>query len=160
VKQDGVYVYINCRASTQILKEIYRIETHLMLLMEILPDKKNKGGCPKKVNPLEKVAPSRFTIVEYETIKAKAVLLKISVSTYIRSMTLQGSIRNLYSEEEQKAKRQLIGMANNLNQLLKSVNTYGLENLELQVRMQLNEIDKILEKYKNGSNSQSERKDV
>jgi hypothetical protein len=68
-------------------------------------------------------------------------------------MTLQGGIINLYSEEEQKAKRQLIGMANNLNQLLKSVNTYGLENLELQVRMQLNEIDKILEKYKNGSNS-------
>jgi predicted transcriptional regulator len=128
--------------------------------MENKPEKTNKGGRPKHKNPLEKIAPSRFSISEYETIKAKAMLLKISVSTYIRSMTLQGSIRNLYSEEEQKAKRQLIGMANNLNQLLKSVNTYGLENLELQVKMQLTEIDKILEKYKYGSNSESERKDV
>jgi Bacterial mobilisation protein (MobC) len=117
------------------------------------PEKTNKGGRPKHKSPLEKIAPSRFSISEYETIKAKAVLLKISVSTYIRSMTLQGSIRNLYSEEEQKAKRQLIGMANNLNQLLKSVHIYGLENLELQVKIQLNEIDKILEKYKNGSHS-------
>jgi hypothetical protein len=121
--------------------------------MEIKPKKVNKGGCPKKENPLEKVAPSRFTMSEYKTIKAKSEVLKISVSTYIRSMTLQGSIKNLYSEQEQIAKRQLIGMANNLNQLLKSVNTYGLENLEVQVRMQLNEIDKILEKYKHGSNS-------
>jgi hypothetical protein len=120
--------------------------------VEITKEKKNKGGRPKQKNPLEKIAPSRFSVAEYETIKAKAVLLKISVSTYIRSMTLQGIIKNLYSEEEQKAKRQLIGMANNLNQLLKSVNTYGLENLEFQVKMQLNEIDKILERYKNGSN--------
>ena len=121
--------------------------------MEMKPEKVNKGGCPKKKNPLEKVVPARFTTSEYNLIKSKSELLKISVSTYIRSMTLQGSIKNLYSEEEQKAKRQLIGMANNLNQLLKSVNTYGLENLELQVKMQLNEIDKILEKYKNGSHS-------
>ena len=121
--------------------------------MEKKPEKTNKGGRPKQKHPLEKIAPSRFSISEYETIKAKAVLLKISVSTYIRSMTLQGTVKALYSEEEQKAKRQLIGMANNLNQLLKSVHTYGLENLELQVRMQLNEIDKILEKYKHGSNS-------
>ena len=153
MKQDGVYVYINCRASTQILIRINQQDFKLNYPMEIKPEKVNKGGCPKKKNSLEKVAPSRFTITEYEVIKSKAEFLKISVSTYIRSMTLQGCVRNLYSEEEQKAKRQLIGIANNLNQLLKSVNTYGLENLEVQVRMQLNEIDKILEKYKNGSHS-------
>jgi Bacterial mobilisation protein (MobC) len=121
--------------------------------MEIELKKSNKGGRPKHKNPLEKIAPSRFSTLEYESIKAKAGIVKMSISKYIRSMTLQGSVRNLYSEEEQNAKRQLIGMSNNLNQLLKSVNTYGLENLELQVRMQLNEIDKILEKYKHGSNS-------
>ncbi len=121
--------------------------------MEIPKPKINKGGRPKRKDSLEKVTPSRFTMAEFEVVKMKANLLKISVSTYIRSMTLQGSVRNFYSEEEQNAKRQLIGMANNLNQLLKSVHTYGLENLELQVRMQLNEIDKILEKYKNGSHS-------
>lgn len=125
----------------------------LNLLMEIKLQKVNKGGCPKKKNPLEKVAPARFTFSEYELIKSKSEILKISVSAYIRSMTLQGNVRNLFSDEEQKAKRQLIGMANNLNQLLKSVHTFGLENLELQVKMQLNEIDKILEKYKNGSHS-------
>jgi hypothetical protein len=119
--------------------------------MEIKREKANKGGRPKIKNALDKIAPSRFSMAEFEVIQAKSKLLKISVSTYIRSMTLQGSIKNLYSEEEQNAKKQLIGMANNLNQLLKSVHTYGLENLELQVKIQLNEIDKILEKYKNGS---------
>jgi Bacterial mobilisation protein (MobC) len=116
-------------------------------------EKVNKGGRPKMENTLGKSVPSRFSMAEFEIIKAKSVLLKISVSSYIRSMTLQGSVKNLHSEDEQNAKRQLIGMANNLNQLLKSVNTYGLENLILQVRMQLNEIDTILEKYKNGSHS-------
>jgi hypothetical protein len=120
--------------------------------MENEQKKVNKGGRPKNKNALEKIIPSRFSMSEYQVIKEKSKLLKISVSTYIRLMTLQGSIKNLYSEEEQNAKRQLIGMANNLNQLLKSVNTYGLENLEIQVKMQLNKIDKILEKYKNGSN--------
>ncbi len=113
----------------------------------------NKGGRPKMVNALDKVAPSRFSIKEYETIKAKSDLLKISVSEYIRKMTLQGNIKNLHSEEEQNAKRQLIGMANNLNQLLKSVHTYGLENVELQVKLQLDQIDVILKKYKDGSGS-------
>lgn len=121
--------------------------------METLKPKINKGGRPKRKYSLEKIAHSRFTMAEFGVIKMKAERLKISISTYIRSMTLQGNVRNLYSDEEQNAKRQLIGMANNLNQLLKSVNTYGLENLEVQVRMQLNEIDKILEKYKHGGDS-------
>jgi hypothetical protein len=128
--------------------------------MEIKAEKVNKGGRPKMKNPLDKIAPSRFSMAEFEVIQAKSKLLKISVSNYIRTMTLQGSIKNISSEDEQIAKKQLIGMANNLNQLLKSVHTYGLENLELQVKMQLNEIDKILEKYKNGSHSESERNDV
>ena len=128
--------------------------------MEIKREKANKGGRPKIKNALDKIAPSRFSMAEFGVIQAKSKLLKISVSNYIRTMTLQGSIKNIYSEDEQIAKKQLIGMANNLNQLLKSVHTYGLENLELQVKIQLNEIDKILEKYKNGSHSQSERDDV
>lgn len=114
----------------------------------------NKGGRPKIEQPLNKVIPARFTAFEYKEIMHKSKLLKISNSSYIRSMTLQGSIRNLFTDEEQHAKKQLIGMANNLNQLLKMANTYGVETVIQAVKMHLYEIDKILGRYKNGSNRQ------
>jgi hypothetical protein len=121
--------------------------------MKIKNNTTNKGGRPKSKSSLEKIIPARFTQAEYEDICLKAQSLKVSKSFYIRAMVLQGSIKNLFSEEEQIAKRQLIGIANNLNQLLKHSNTYGLETMIIQVRFQLDVIDKILEKYNNGSNS-------
>jgi hypothetical protein len=121
--------------------------------MKIKNNTTNKGGRPKSKSSLEKIIPARFTQPEYEDICLKAQILKVSKSFYIRAMVLQGSIKNLFSEEEQIAKRQLIGIANNLNQLLKHSNTYGLETMMIQVRFQLDVIDKFLEKYNNGSNS-------
>ena len=113
----------------------------------------NKGGRHKIEKPLDFVIPARFTLQEYEELTKKTKDLKMSKSSYIRSMTLQGTVRNVFTEEEQNAKKQLIGMANNLNQLLKLANTYGVENVMIAVNSHLSEIDKILKKYKNGSSS-------
>jgi Bacterial mobilisation protein (MobC) len=119
--------------------------------MKIENNTSNKGGRPKAKFALEKIIPARFTQLEYDDICLKAKNLKVSNSYYLRAMALRGSIKNLFSEEEQIAKKQLIGIANNLNQLLKHSNTYGLETMIVQVRFQLDVIDKILEKYNYGS---------
>jgi hypothetical protein len=111
----------------------------------------NKGGRKPIESPLEIVIPARFTLAEYENLTTKTKFLKISKSAYVRSMTLNGTVKSTFTEEELHVKKQLIGMANNLNQLLKMANTYGLENVTTTVVYQLNEIDKILAKFKNGS---------
>ena len=121
---------------------------------KIVNKTQNKGGRSPIESPLEMVIPARFTLIEYDNLIAKTKHLKISNSAYIRSMTLKGTVKASFTEEELFAKKQLIGIANNLNQLLKMANTYGLENMTTTLIYQLNEIDKILARFKNGSNSQ------
>lgn len=120
---------------------------------KIVNKTQNKGGRNPIESPLEMVIPARFTSVEYNDLIAKTKLLQMSNSAYIRSMTLHGTVKATFTEEELFAKKQLIGMANNLNQLLKMANTYGLENVTTTVTYQLNEIDKILTRFKHGSGS-------
>lgn len=70
------------------------------------------------------------------------------MAEYIRRMVLNGGITNLFSEEEQQHKIQLIGMANNLNQLAKEAHTYGLVSVEQSASKALKDIRSILDRYK------------
>ncbi|MEA5402959.1 hypothetical protein VB776_08540 [Arcicella sp. DC2W] len=116
--------------------------------------KPKQSGRPRLEAALQCVIPARFTQTEFEEIKQKSKGLKISRSAYIRSMTLKGKVLNLFTEEEQKAKKQLIGIANNLNQLLKLSHIHGIEKMIKQVNLQLGNIDKILDKYNHGGSSE------
>ncbi len=116
--------------------------------------KPKQSGRPRLEDALECVIPARFTQTEFEEIKQKSKGLKMSRSAYIRSMTLKGKVQNLFTEEEQKAKKQLIGIANNLNQLLKLSHIHGIEKMIKQVNLQLGNIDKILDKYNHGGSSE------
>ncbi len=116
--------------------------------------KPKQAGRTKIEDALECVIPARFTQTELEEINQQSKRLKISRSAYIRSMTLRGKVENLFTEEEQNAKKQLIGIANNLNQLLKLSHIHGLEKMIKQVNAQLWNIDKILDKYNNGRRSE------
>ncbi|MEA5461648.1 plasmid mobilization relaxosome protein MobC [Arcicella sp. LKC2W] len=111
----------------------------------------SKGGRPLKKYTLSKKSTVRFTPAEFEEISTKSAILKIKIPQYIRSMTLQGKVTNLFSEEEQNAKRQLIGIANNLNQLLKLAHREGVIMMIRKITEELDVIDQILLTYKNGS---------
>ena len=109
---------------------------------------KHKGGGPKKVVRREIIKGIRFTKAEYYVIKQKASKAGIKVCFYIREMALQGKIISRLEEEERLFVRQLIGMANNLNQLTKKGHQEGLLTSVLMFEKYKKLIDELLEKIK------------
>ena len=63
-------------------------------------------------------------------------------------MALQGKIISRLSEEERQFVRQLIGMANNLNQLTKKGHQKGFITAVLMFEKYKNLMDELLEKLK------------
>lgn len=122
--------------------------------MEEAKKTKNKGGRPK-VNraKLDKVLPCRLTTKEYEKIIDDAKLVNLKPSELGRQYITKGFVSNLFSEEEQHEKRQLIGIRNNLNQLVKLAHSTGFRSRANEIERQINEIDIILERYKYVSKS-------
>ncbi len=109
---------------------------------------KHKGGRPKKVVRKEIIKGIRFTKAEYYVIKQKTSKAGTKVCFYIREMALEGKIISRLNEDERLFVRQLIGMANNLNQLTKKGHQEGLLTDVLMFEKYKNSIDELLEKLK------------
>lgn len=101
-----------------------------------------------KTDKLSQRVRLRLSEIEMAESSKNARLANLSLPEYIRMILLRGKVTNLFSEEEQLAKLQLIGMANNLNQLVKEAHTYGLVSVENEARKNLSDIRAILDKYK------------
>ena len=85
---------------------------------------------------------------EYFIVKQKASKAGIRITSYIRQMALNGKIISRLNEEERQFVRQLIGMANNLNQLTKKGHQEGLLTAVLMFEKYKNLMDELLEKLK------------
>ncbi|MGZ6539931.1 MAG: plasmid mobilization protein [Bacteroidia bacterium] len=109
---------------------------------------KQKGGRPKKVVRREIIKGIRFTKAEYYVIKQKASKAGTKVCFYIREMALNGKIVSRLNDDERLFVRQLIGMANNLNQLTKKGHQEGLLTAVMLFEKYKNLIDELLEKLK------------
>ena len=109
---------------------------------------KHKGGRPKKMVRREITKGIRFTKAEYYIVKQKASKAGTKISFFIREMALRGKIISKLNEEERLFVRQLIGMANNLNQLTKKGHQEGLLTAVLMFEKYKNIIDELLEKLK------------
>lgn len=72
---------------------------------------------PKKTVKREKQYSVRLTLAESKRIEKNANRYGLSVSNYLRKKGLDDQLKPLWTPEEQEAYRQLVGMANNLNQL-------------------------------------------
>lgn len=119
---------------------------------------KNKGGRPKvKRDKLDKVLPCRMTTAEYEKAVADAKQVNLKPSELGRVYITKGYVSNVFSDEEQQEKRQLIGIRNNLNQLVKLAHSTGYRSRANEIDRLIGEIDKILERYKYVSKSKSIR---
>ena len=79
----------------------------------------HKNGRPKKAVRKEIIRSIRFSKTEYFIVKQYASKSGLKITVYIRQMALHGKIISRLNEEERQFVRQLIGMANNLNQLTK-----------------------------------------
>ena len=109
---------------------------------------KHNGGRPKKLVKRETITGVRFTKVEYYVVKQKASKSGIGITLYIRQMALHGKILPRMNEEERQFVRQLVGMANNLNQLTRKGHQEGMLTAVLMFDKYKNIIDELLEKMK------------
>jgi len=111
-------------------------------------EKKHEGGRPKKANKRKVSKGIRFTETEYFTIQQNAFKAGIKISSYIRQMALTGKITAQLNEEERHFVTQLIGMANNLNQLTKLGHQDGLITATIMFEKYRNQVDELLKKLR------------
>ena len=110
---------------------------------------KNKiAGRPVKVVKKEIRAAVRFTKAEYFIIRQKANKAGISASCYIREIAIHGNVKSRFNEEERQFVRQLIGMANNFNQVAKKAHEEGLLKAMLLFERYRQQVDDILKSFK------------
>lgn len=109
---------------------------------------KHQGGRPKKANNRKVNKGIRLTEKEYFTIKQNASKAGIKISSYIRQMALIGKITPRLNEEERHFVSQLIGMANNLNQLTKLGHQDGLLTAAMMFEKYRNQVDELLKKLR------------
>jgi len=109
---------------------------------------KQKNGRPKKAVTKEVIRSVRFSKTEYFIVKQQASKSGLKITVYIRQMALNGKIKPVLNEEERQIVRQLIGMANNLNQLTKMGHQEGFITSVLMFEKYKNFMDDLLEKLK------------
>lgn len=114
--------------------------------METVSKTKKKSGRPPKAIKREVRACIRFTRSEYFIIREKAVGAGIKASALIRQAAIQARISSRLTDEERHFVRQLIGMANNLNQLAKSCHQEGVPRTMLYFEGYRKHLDELLKK--------------
>ena len=114
--------------------------------MEQVKVRKSKSGRPKKAVCKETRAGIRFTQTEYFIIKQKALKAGLKVSAYLRQIAVAGDVKPRLTEEERQFLRQLIGMANNINQLTKMSHQEGLLKVMRYFEEYRQKIDLLIQK--------------
>jgi hypothetical protein len=109
---------------------------------------KKKAGRPEKIIKKEIRACVRFSKTEYFVIREKASKAGLKASEYMRHIAIYGQVKPRLAEEEREFIRQLIGMANNLNQLTKACHQQGLLQAMMHFESYRNHLDEILGKLK------------
>ena len=88
----------------------------------------------------------RFTRPEYFILKEKAAKAGMTPSSYIRQIAIHALVSTRLTDEERHFVRQLIGMANNLNQLAKCCHQEGALKAMRYFRNFLEQLDALLKK--------------
>jgi len=109
---------------------------------------KKKVGRPVKTSKKEIRACVRYTKLEYFIIKEKAGKANLKVSEYIRQLSIHAKVNARLSAEEQSWIRQLIGMANNLNQLAKACHQQGIAQALIAFESYRTELDQLFKQLK------------
>ncbi len=93
---------------------------------------KRKGGRPAKLRCYRKTrhVNAGFTAAEYNTVQHRATKAGMSVADYVHDAALGAKVKAHISDEQIEEVRNLTGMGNNLNQITRKVNTYGLEGFK------------------------------
>jgi hypothetical protein len=110
--------------------------------------KKRKAGRPAKNIKKEINASVRFSRTDYFIVKEKAATCGVSVSNYIRQAAIYLKITPRLTDEERHFRRQLIGMANNMNQMAKACHQEGLFEAMVLFENYRQQLIEVLKKLK------------
>lgn len=113
-----------------------------------MKEEKHSGGRPKKVIKREAATGVRFTKAEYFVVKQRANKAGYRITQYIRLMALEGQVIARLNPTEKELIPQLIGMANNLNQLTKKAHQESLLKALLHFEKYRVELDRILNRLR------------
>lgn len=98
---------------------------------------KKKGGRPtKKLS--EKRSYSvllKLNTMEYFTLKSKASEAGINKNEFLRMLISESEVKARVTPEQMKEIRQLTGMANNINQIARRLNTYGVSTMPTELKL-------------------------
>lgn len=114
--------------------------------MENKKENKTKRGRPTKEKAkLSTSINLKLTEEDFNSVKEKAEKLGMKPTQYAREMTLKGKVKSRFTLEELDLMRKLAGMANNLNQIAKQANKYGLSNTAMELIFIMNQFKKLLD---------------
>ena len=112
--------------------------------------KHNKGGRPKK-GATEKLSYRigvKMAAADYFRLLTQAHDAGTSPSEYMRECFRNGYVKERLSKKHTDHVRQLCGMANNLNQLVRKANAEGYTSVFLPCRTLMIEIDNLINRIR------------
>lgn len=107
--------------------------------------KEKQTGRPKKeTNLLDKRISFAVSKKEHEILTNRAEQAGLKVSIYAREMTLKGKVNAKLSKEQLSTIKEVTGVANNLNQLVKALNYFAREGDIKGAEKQTKNIESII----------------
>ncbi len=112
--------------------------------MRMQKNEKHKGRPPKETEDLLcKSIKIRFNIGDYCRLLSRAEEVRIPLATYARELILNGTITAPFSPDELRIMRQISGVANNVNQIAKHLNS-GEYSYRADAKVTLRKLREIL----------------
>ena len=114
---------------------------------------KRKGGRPPtgRVRKLSKSVTVKFSKPSYEALRLRARKANRKLAEYIRESALNGEVVCGHNTEAVAIAKNLIGMANNLNQLTKLSHQKGIHETQVYVVDLLRRLKTFLDEYRQAS---------
>lgn len=114
---------------------------------------KKKGGRPPTgwVRKLSKSVTVKFSKPSYEALRLRARKANRKLAEYIRESALNGEVVSGHNAETIAIAKNLIGMANNLNQLTKLSHQRGFHETHVYVVDLLRRLKTVLVEYRQGN---------
>ena len=122
-------------------------------MISIHEQDKKKGGRPPtgRVRKLSKSVTVKFSKPSYEALRLRARKANRKLAEYIRESALNGEVVSGHNTETVAIAKNLIGMANNLNQLTKLSHQRGFHETHVYVVDLLRRLKEILGEYRQAS---------
>ena len=114
---------------------------------------RRKGGRPPagRVRKLSKSVTVKFSKPSYEALRLRVRKANRKLAEYIRESALNGEVVSGHNAETVAIAKNLIGMANNLNQLTKLSHQRGFQETHVYVVDLLKRLKTVLVEYRQGN---------